>query len=139
MLPSALPAFSPPSGVRSWPSRPASCGLTAPNATDASSIAATADRISIFMAPPPMCVPGANPSQASERDFDAGRDEIAIVEQVVLAGAAVVGVRDVELPRIVKAGGETHGRVDAAIDESATRTRRNAVHILYPGEVRQQV
>src|SRR5215468_5739371 len=87
MLPSALAAFSAPSGVRSWPSRAASCGPTAPNAADANNINTAAERIGIFMTPPSMCVHGATRHGASERYFDAGRDEIAIVQQVVLTGA----------------------------------------------------
>src|SRR5882762_4271838 len=50
MLPSALAAFSPPSGVSSVPRRAASSGLTAPQAAGADSSPAAANRIRVFIA-----------------------------------------------------------------------------------------
>src|ERR1700751_831280 len=103
---------------------------------------AAADRISIFMAPSPSCVPGQLESQASEGNFDAGRDEIAIVEQCVLTDTreiVVVGVRDVELPGVVQAGRETDRGRDAAADECPAGSGRDPVYVLYVSEVRQQV
>src|SRR5215469_13184693 len=94
------------------------------------------------MAPSPSCVPRQLEPQGSERDFDAGRDEIAIVEQGVLTNArekVVVGVRDVELPGVVKARRETERGRDTAPDESPSGPWRNAIHVLHVGEVRQQV
>src|SRR5215469_695010 len=94
------------------------------------------------MAPSPSCVPRQLEPQGSERDFDAGRDEIAIVEQGVLTNArekVVVGVRDVELPGVVKARRETERGRDTAPDESPSGPWRNTIHVLHIGEVRQQV
>src|SRR5580700_11612419 len=52
MLPSALPAFSAPSGVSCSPSCAASCGVTAPQERGASSTPAAAIRSSVLIRPP---------------------------------------------------------------------------------------
>src|SRR5579872_2083574 len=97
MEPSALPAFSPPSGVRSWPRRAASCGLTPPSADCVNSRAA-ANPTTIFISAPFICSRETRrAARRSERKLDAGGDEVAIAQHVVLAGAAVVGVGDIQL------------------------------------------
>src|SRR6516165_5507669 len=85
------------------------------------------------------CVCPALPaSQASKRELHAGRDEVPIVEQVVLAVARVVGVRDVQLPPLTTGGGEPDGGRIAPLHESTAWTGRHPGHILRPGELRQQ-
>src|SRR5579863_2657648 len=126
IVPSALAAFSPPRGVRSCPRRAASCGLTAPHADCANSTAA-AKRTTVFIAAP------------SERKLDARGEEVAIVQQVVLASAVVVGIREVELPPLAHARGDSNRARQAAGEKRASRTRRYAVHVLAEGGVRQQV
>src|SRR5438045_7739993 len=131
MLPSALPAFSPPSGVSSAPSRAASSGLTAARSSaGASSSTAAVKRISVFIAAPPLfACPRA--SAASERELDAGCNEAAIVEQVVLARTPVVGVRDVQIPPVADAGRESHGaRVPAARSEEHTSELQSLRHLV---------
>src|ERR1700751_2428589 len=123
MLPSALPAFSPPSGVSSAPSRAASSGLTAAESSaGASSSPAAAKRISVFIAAPPLfACPSA--SAVSERVLDTGCNEAAVVELVVWAGAAEVGVGDVKAPLGAQIGAEPRRDAVPARDEVASRTR----------------
>src|SRR5437660_2371673 len=137
MLPSALPAFSPPSGVSSAPSRAASSGLTAARSSaGASSSTAAVKRISVFMAAPSLSPVRA---RASERELDAGCNEATIVEQVVLARTPVVGVRDVQIPPVADAGRESHGARVPAADKSSAGTGGVSARVLGPGEVREQV
>src|SRR5690348_11891856 len=129
MVPSALPAFSPPSGVRSAPRRAASCGLTAPKASGAASSAAADNRVRVFIAAPPF-VRGLRarrrPSSFSERELDAGRDEIPVVQQILLSRAAVVGVGDVQLPALMGRGRESDRGRPATLDERTAGTGRHA-------------
>src|ERR1700693_3207156 len=126
MLPSALPAFSPPRGVRSAPRRAASCGLTAPHARCANNSPAAATWI-VFIAAP------------SERELDARRDEAAVVEQVVLTGAAKARVGNIQVPGLLQIRANADGGRVPALDKVAARAWRDAVHILRPGGVRQEV
>src|SRR5579863_5105674 len=126
MVPSALPAFSPPRGVRSAPRRAASCGLTAPHARCANNSPAAATWI-VFIATP------------SERELDARRDETAVAEQVVLTGAAKARVGNVQVPGLLQIGADANGGRVPALDKVAARPGRDAVYVLRPGGVRQDV
>src|ERR1700683_3481644 len=120
MVPSALPAFSPPRGVSSCPRRAASCGLTAAHASGANSSPAAVTRISAFIAAPPYLSAFPAVRLASERELDARRNEVAIVEQVVLAGSAVVRVGNVQLPPRARAAREAErGRVPSLHEVAA--------------------
>src|SRR4029077_6590392 len=141
ILPSAFPALSPPSGVRSSPRCAASCGVTAPKASGANSSTAAAMRISVFIEAPPKArghIPVAR-AVALKRVLDAGSNEVAIVEQVVPAGAAVLSVRHVEVPPLWRVGANAHRDRMAALEKVPARAGRDAAEILRPGDVRQDV
>src|SRR5579864_9054267 len=142
MVPSALPAFSPPSGVSSAPRRAASCGLTAPKASGATNSAAADNRVRVFIAAPPY-VRGLRiawgDAPLSERELDTGRDEIPVVEQIVLTRAAVIGVGNVQFPPLMGRGRQSHRGCPAALDKRAARSRRHPGHVLRPRQMRQQV
>ena len=82
MEPSALPAFSAPSGVSSAPSFAASAADTAAKAGAPNMIPATSDRSFLIMV---------YPSPRSERVLERGRDEVAVVDVVETPGAAELG------------------------------------------------
>src|SRR5512137_324831 len=90
MVPAALPAFSPPSGVRSAPSRAASWALMAACAAgtgiSATTSAATAANFASFIVIP------------SERVLDGRGDVVAVPQLVVLIAAAVGRVVQVDFP-----------------------------------------
>src|SRR5579883_652330 len=134
MLPSALAAFSPPRGVRSSPRWAASCGLTAAQALGSSSRAAAAIRIRVFI-----CKASLKARGALERVLHARGDEVAVVQQVVLPGAAVLSVRHVEIPALTQVRAEAGGQCMAPLDEVAAGTRGDAVDVLRPGDVGQEV
>src|SRR5690606_3150943 len=105
MVPAALPAFSPPTGVSSRPSLAASCGLTLAWAMPVASTAMLATRASlvlllIFI----LSLPG-----NSERVLDGEGREVAVVDLVVLLGAAEGGVAQVEHPLLQVVRLDAHG------------------------------
>src|SRR6266480_3069219 len=139
MLPSVLAACSPPRGVSSAPRRAASSGLTAPKAAGAHSSAAAANRIRVFIAALHYSRARAGPRGWSKRVFDTGRNEIAIVGEVVLAGATVLCIGHVEVPLGAQARTEAHAERMTALDEVTARTGGAPLHVMAPGEMRQPV
>src|SRR4030088_603423 len=109
MVPSAFPAFSPPSGVRSAPSRAASWELTADQAgAQARSPAIAADRAN------PMTFFDMFLLHTRRTSFrtsiDARRNEVTIVQQVVLTRATEVRVVHGELGLRLQIGRHSEGR-----------------------------
>src|SRR5688572_21157021 len=113
IVPAALPAFSPPTGVRLVPSLAASDALTfactTPVAsTDAPISAASTALLLVFIA----CLP-----VASERILDGERREVAVVDLVVVLGAEERRVAQVEDPLVQVVGLDARGQRLAVFHE----------------------
>src|SRR4051812_38228364 len=134
MEPSALPAFSPPSGVSSAPSFAASAADTAASALPASVRPATVPTrvaMTFFI----MIVS----STGSERVLERGRDVVTVVDVVEPPGAAELGPRHFDRPGRAQVGFDAEREAIAPLDEVAARSRRRALHVMLPVEARQDV
>src|SRR6187549_2836366 len=104
MEPSALPAFSAPSGVSSAPSFAASAADTAAiafapaNKPTTSAATGLKNFVGNF-------VVMSFPSSRSERELERGRDVVAIVDVIPASGAAELGPRHVDFPFRLKVRG----------------------------------
>src|SRR5690348_8349413 len=94
MVPAALPARSPPSGVRSWPRRAACSAVMAAKANEPAPERARRIERRVFMA--------RKRRARLERVFQGGREVIAVGEEIVAAGAEVIDVAHLESPGVLE-------------------------------------
>src|SRR5882672_3504839 len=128
MLPAALPAFSPPSGVRSAPRRAASwavmpafaAGMPAMSAAVRAQAPSAAITFLVCMVILPR----------SEGVLEARREEIAVVEIVPAAGAAVARVVEIHIPAALQVQVDADRGGDAPVDEVAAGPGRRADVVL---------
>src|SRR5688572_6778198 len=142
MEPSALPAFSAPSGVSSAPSFAASAADTAAIAFAPVSKPTTsaATGIGNFLGNfPGDFLVMSFPSSRSERELERGRDVVAIVYVVPASGSAEVGPRHVDFPFRLKVRGGGERESVPALHEVAAGTGRRAFHVVRPDEARHHV
>src|SRR5678816_690787 len=155
IVPSLLPARSAPTGVNGVPVTPsldASPLAWTPAEKTAHAISSarpvrcwrviTPLRISdlhrAYSARPVSCVPDETLRLASERILDDKCHEVAIVDQVQVTRAPVIGVAQVEreLVEVVRLGAD--GERFAAFDECSAGSGRNAVDVLGERDARRQ-
>src|SRR5690349_22839126 len=133
MEPSALPAFSAPSGVSSAPSLAASAAETAAAAGPPIIMPASIERqgSSAFL----IMVS----SRRSERVLERGRDEVAVVQVVETSRTRELGPGHIDRPGGAQVRFDTEREAITALDEVATRSGRGALHVMLPVEARQDV
>src|SRR5574337_54889 len=137
ITPSLLPARSAPTGVSGVPVKPS----LATSSAGALACAPTAKTAQATRAASLQCwnrIMVMPPVDASERIFGRELDEIAVADQVDVAGAEIIGVRQVECPLILVIGFGANRHRLAAADEVAARSRGDAADVVAERDARRK-
>src|SRR5690348_13980653 len=138
MTPSLLPARSAPTGVSGVPVRPS----LATSSGGALACTPTANTAQATRTASLLCWNrnmSSLPVDASERIFGRELDEIAVADQIEVAGAEIIRVGEIEHPTVDVGGFGANGDGFAAANEVSARPRRDAAHVVAEGNARREV